>query len=67
MSRTNTYVVELYAPPFPEKGRFIRAHRVWNRPFNLDLLSPNMIERWTVRAESKDAAVGDVVNWLRQK
>jgi len=36
-------------------------------PFNLDLLSPNMIERWTVRAKSKDAAVGDVVNWLRQK
>jgi len=51
------FYVEVYFPPFPNKGRKVRVFQKWNK----DALSPNLIALYRVKAEDKADALALVL------
>lgn len=51
------FYVEVYFPPFPNKGRKVRVSQKWNK----DALSPNLIALYRAKAEDKADAVALVL------
>jgi hypothetical protein len=55
MARQHKYLYELYAPPYPAKGRRLRVHRIpENEPWSVtrERLSPDVIDYRGIRAGS---------------
>lgn len=51
------YYVEVYFPPFPNKGRKVRVFQRFNR----DMLSPDLITLYRVNAVDKNDALALVL------